>query len=77
MQMLILILGKYQVDAYMRELGLPGTFLYTGNFYENMVLRGHVQYDKESDSFEFRQPVIKLHTKRGFFTLQYTCTDQS
>lgn len=56
--------GKHHVDDYIRELGLPASFLYTGNFYENMVLRGHVSYHKETDSFEFRQAIILLDTKR-------------
>lgn len=54
--------GKYKVDAYIKEKGLPSSFLYTGNFYENMVLRGHVSYDATSDSFTFKQPIIKADT---------------
>lgn len=54
--------GKYQVDDYIREKGLPASFLYTGNFFENMVYRSHMQYDREKDAVEFRQPVIKETT---------------
>ncbi|KAI0922876.1 hypothetical protein AcV5_009745 [Taiwanofungus camphoratus] len=55
--------GKYQVDDYIREKGLPASFLYTGNFYENMVFRSHMRYDAEKDVVEFRQPIIKETTK--------------
>jgi len=55
--------GKYKVDAYIKEVRLPAVFLYTGNFYENMVLRGHMRYQKQSDSLEFCQPIIKADTK--------------
>src|SRR4051812_3427860 len=58
--------GKHHVDDYIREVGLPACFLYTGNFYENMILRGHMRYHEETDSFEFRQPVILAKTKCGF-----------
>ncbi|OAL30871.1 hypothetical protein AYO20_08564 [Fonsecaea nubica] len=51
--------GKHLVDGYIRELGLHGTFLYTGNFYENMVLRGHMSYNKETDTIIFKQPIIE------------------
>lgn len=56
--------GKHNVDAYIRQLGLQGVFIYTGNFYENMVLRGHVSYDKGLDTITFKQPIIKPDTKR-------------
>lgn len=55
--------GKHHVDDYIRETGLPATFVYTGNFYENMVFRSHVQYDSERDMIEFRQPIILPGTK--------------
>jgi len=55
--------GKHHVDSYIQEIGLPATFLYTGNFYENMNLRGHVVYEKGSDRIEFHQPVILPDTK--------------
>ncbi|KAL1969956.1 hypothetical protein VTN77DRAFT_7466 [Rasamsonia byssochlamydoides] len=55
--------GKHHVDDYIRETGLPATFVYTGNFYENMVFRTHVQYDSEKDVVEFRQPIILPETK--------------
>lgn len=56
-------IGKYKVDAFIREIGLPACFVYTGNFYENMVLRGHVTYNRDAQTIEFRQPVIKEDTK--------------
>ncbi|KAL6306945.1 hypothetical protein BKA93DRAFT_728402, partial [Sparassis latifolia] len=46
--------GKNLVDAALAAgvacfVGLPATFLYTGNFYENMVYRAHMRYDPEAD----------------------------
>jgi hypothetical protein len=58
------VLGKHLVDGYIRELGLHGTFLYTGNFYENMVLRGHMSYNKETDTIIFKQPIIAPDAQR-------------
>lgn len=46
----------------MREMGVPGVFFYTGNFFENTVLRGHVR-KREDGELEFRQPVILEDTK--------------
>lgn len=57
------ILGKYQVDDYIRETGLPAVFLYTGNFYENMVYRSHMVYHADRDQVEFRQPIVKETTQ--------------
>ena len=57
--------GKYHVDDYMRATNQPGTFVYTGNFYENMVFRGHMKYNSELDRVEFRQPIIKETTQCG------------
>ena len=54
------------MDDYIRERGLPATFLYTGNFYENMVFRGHMKYDRELDRVEFQQPIIKETTQRAY-----------
>ena len=55
--------GKYHVDAYIKDIGLPASIFYTGNFYENMVLRKHVTYNRDSDVIEFRHTVIKKDTK--------------
>jgi nucleoside-diphosphate-sugar epimerase len=55
--------GKYHVDAYIKEIGLPASILYTGNFYENMVLRKHVTYNKSNDEIDFHHTVIKKDTK--------------
>lgn len=48
-------------------------FVYTGNFYENMVLRGHMKYNPALDRVEFHQAVIKETTQceSYFFT---TCS---
>ncbi|KAI0808017.1 NAD(P)-binding protein [Fomes fomentarius] len=62
--------GKYHVDDYMREKNQPGTFLYTGNFYENMVLRSHMKYNRELDRVEFHQPVIKETTQLAMLYVQ-------
>jgi NmrA-like family len=66
--------GKHQVDAYIRELGLRGVFLYTGNFYENMVLRGHMSYNKETDIITFKQPIIKPDAQRISTLFLYAIT---
>jgi NmrA-like family len=65
--------NKYKVDAYMRETGVEGPFLYTGNFFENSVLRGHVSL--QGDELVFKQPVILEDTKRTepFFVLFCFC----
>lgn len=55
--------GKYHVDDYIREENFPACFLYTGNFYENMILRSHMKYDAARDIIEFHQPVIRSGTK--------------
>lgn len=55
--------GKYHVDDYIREKNYPAVFLYTGNFYENMILRSHMRYDAATDTVEFRQPVVDVDTK--------------
>lgn len=43
-------LGKYHVDAYIKEVGLLACFLHTGNLYENMILHQHVRYTKRHKS---------------------------
>ncbi|OAG44310.1 hypothetical protein AYO21_01306 [Fonsecaea monophora] len=57
--------GKCRVDGFIRdELRFDAAvFVYTGNFYENMVLRGHVVKTNDGKSIEFRQPIIKEDTK--------------
>lgn len=55
--------GKYHVDDYIREKNFPACFLYTGNFYENMILRSHMTYDAAQGTIEFHQPVIRSDTK--------------
>lgn len=51
--------GKHNVDSYIREIGLAGVFLWTGNFYENLILRGHMNYDQSRDMLIFSQPIIE------------------
>lgn len=55
--------GKHNVDHFIREISLPACFLFTGNFYENMTLRGHVKYNADKDELEFQQPIIRGNTK--------------
>ena len=47
--MLTLGEGKHHVDGYILQKGIPAVFLDTGNFYENLVYRSHMQYDRERD----------------------------
>ena len=58
------ILGKHAVDGFIREIELPAVFVLTGNFYENLVLRGHMQHDSERDTLVFKQAIIKAHAQR-------------
>ena len=48
----------------MRDRGVQGPFFYTGNFFENSVLRGHVQV--QGEELVFRQPVIEADTQCTF-----------
>lgn len=52
------------MDAVIRELGVPGAFILTGNFYENMILRKYASYDKTTDVISMTRPVIKIDTER-------------
>ena len=64
--------GKHRVDRYIQdELKLySAVFVFTGNFYENMVLRGHVKVVDGGWGIEFRQPIIKETSK-----CTYVCWD--
>ncbi|KAI1791732.1 NAD(P)-binding protein [Ganoderma leucocontextum] len=62
--------GKYHVDDYIREKALPATFLYTGNFYENMIFRSHMKYNRDLDRVEFHQPIIKETTQLAMVYVQ-------
>ncbi|KAI9065076.1 NAD-P-binding protein [Trametes sanguinea] len=62
--------GKHHVDDYIHEKGYPAVFLYTGNFYENMVFRSHMRYNRELDRVEFHQPLIKPDTKLAMLYVQ-------
>lgn len=55
--------GKYHVDDYIRSRNYPACFLYTGNFYENMVLRSHMRYNAAADTIEFHQPIVRADTR--------------
>ncbi|KAI5917618.1 hypothetical protein F4810DRAFT_726854 [Camillea tinctor] len=50
--------GKHSVDAVVREAGLKGCFIRTGNFYENMILRKYAAYDKDADIITMNRPII-------------------
>ncbi|KIW27739.1 uncharacterized protein PV07_07449 [Cladophialophora immunda] len=56
--------GKHRVDSFIRdELRFDAAvFVFTGNFYENMVLRGHVVRTDDGKALEFRQPIIQQDT---------------
>ena len=54
--------NKYKVDAYIKKVGLPAVFFYTGNFFENTIFRSHVKLC-ENGELEFHQPVILPDTK--------------
>jgi hypothetical protein len=54
--------NKYKVDEYMRQVDMSGPFFYTGNFFENSVLRGHVKIGADGN-LEFKQPVILEDTE--------------
>ena len=56
--------GKHRVDGFIKDIGLPTTFVYTGNFYENMIYRSHVVKTDDGEGLEFRQPIIKPDTRR-------------
>ncbi|KAH8593146.1 hypothetical protein B0O99DRAFT_653520 [Bisporella sp. PMI_857] len=48
----------YSVDAVIRKAGIPGAFIRTGNFYENMILRKYAAYDKDADVITMKRPII-------------------
>ncbi|KAH7016738.1 hypothetical protein EDB80DRAFT_827033 [Ilyonectria destructans] len=50
--------GKQSVDAVIRNAGLKGCFIRTGNFYENMILRKYAAYDKAADVITMTRPII-------------------
>jgi len=62
--------GKHRVDGFIKNIGLPATFVYTGNFYENMILRGHVRKSHDGAGLEFRQPIIQANTKLHMLWVQ-------
>ncbi|KAM0231633.1 hypothetical protein ACHAPO_008481, partial [Fusarium lateritium] len=50
--------GKQSVDAVIREAGLKGAFIRTGNFYENMISRKYAAYDEGADVITMTRPII-------------------
>lgn len=60
---LIINTGKYHVDDHIRAKNYPACFLYTGNFYENMILRSHMKFNAASNTIEFHQPIVNPETK--------------
>lgn len=56
--------GKYSVDAVIRNAGLKGAFVRTGNFYENMILRKYAAYDKDRDVITMKRPIIGPDAER-------------
>ncbi|KIV87921.1 hypothetical protein PV11_03437 [Exophiala sideris] len=62
--------GKHRVDDFIRGINLPAAFVYTGNFYENMILRGHVRKSEDGKGLEFRQPIIHANTRLHMLWVQ-------
>lgn len=46
------------MDSVIRQAGLAGAFIRTGNFYENMILRKYASYDVERDVIIMKRPII-------------------
>ncbi|KAH8690532.1 NAD(P)-binding protein [Talaromyces proteolyticus] len=67
--------GKHHVDDYIRETDLPATFLYTGNFLENMIYRNHVRYEAKKDILEFHQAIIRSDTKLAMLYVEEDLAD--
>lgn len=63
--------GKHRVDGFIRSINLPAAFVYTGNFYENMIFRGHVRSSEDGKGLEFRQPIIQANTRRWSFLVAF------
>ena len=59
------------MDGFIRSVNLPAAFVYTGNFYENMILRGHVRESEDGKGLDFRQPIIQANTRREPLTLPF------
>ncbi|KAH7341219.1 hypothetical protein BKA66DRAFT_555093 [Pyrenochaeta sp. MPI-SDFR-AT-0127] len=55
--------GKFSVDAMLRKAGVPGAFVRTGNFYENMILRKYASYDKVTDTIIMKRPIISAEAE--------------
>ncbi|KAH7412949.1 hypothetical protein BKA64DRAFT_616561 [Cadophora sp. MPI-SDFR-AT-0126] len=55
--------GKSSVDKVIRDAGLSGAFIRTGNFYENMILRKYAAYDKDADVITMARPIITANAE--------------
>lgn len=47
-----------------RNAGLKGCFIRTGNFYENMILRKYAAYDQTADVITMTRPIIGPDAER-------------
>ena len=50
-----------------RKAGIPGAFIRTGNFYENMILRKYAAYDKDADVITMKRPIITAEAESKYF----------
>lgn len=46
------------MDDVIRQAGIPGAFIRTGNFYENMILRKYASYDPGTGTIKMSRPII-------------------
>ena len=67
-----IVKGKHAVDGFIQEIDLPAVFVLTGNFYENLVLRGHMQYDKDGDKLVFKQAIVEDNAERRCYRADTT-----
>jgi hypothetical protein len=67
-----MVIGKHSVDAVIRQAGLKGCFIRTGNFYENMILRKYASYDMDRDVITMDRPIIGPDAERK---LRYSLED--
>lgn len=63
-ELIEMVIGKHSVDAAIRQAGLKGCFIRTGNFYENMILRKYAAYDKDTDVITMNRPIIMPDAER-------------
>lgn len=60
---MMMMIGKYSVDAVIRKAELKGAFIRTGNFYENMISRKYAAYDPVGDVITMTRPIIGPHAE--------------